>query len=226
MLTLIRDIGLSFCPAWVRTLYRPHSPLTVVRGASLTGAFQTYICSRWFWSGFIAFLSMRGQQYGSALQHENVSTQGWFTIVFFFEYLMFHPLGLLLFYLSLEGFTRFIAGLCLSEVVPSLPIVLAFTIKRYVEYRKTQGKLQVLAAVPDSLEVLADGERLRIAASCAKTAWNASITIGVGGQWYEVEREEKGTPPREHVYLLRLAPAGKILRGYEEYDPAIAVTPQ
>jgi hypothetical protein len=82
------------------------------------------------------------------LQHENVSTQGWFTIVFFFEYLMFHPLGLLLFYLSLEGFTRFIAGLCLSEVVPSLPIVLAFTIKRYVEHRKTRGKLQFLLRSP------------------------------------------------------------------------------
>jgi hypothetical protein len=226
MLNLLRDIGLSFCPASVRTVHRPHSSLSVVRAAIITGALQIFVCSRWFLSGFMAFLSLRSQQYGSALQHQNESTQGWFAMVFFFEYLMFHPLALLLFYLAFEGFIRFVGGLCVSEVVPSLPVVLAFTIKTYAEHKKTQTELHVLASIPDSFEVLADDERLRIAASRAKLTWNATLTIGVGGEWYEVEREEKGTPPREYVYILKRAPVGKILRAYEEYDLAVTVKRQ
>jgi hypothetical protein len=174
----------------------------------------------------MAFLSLRSQQYGSALQYQNESTQGWFAMVLFFEYLMFHPLALLLFYLAFEGFIRLVGGLCVSEVVPSLPVALAFAIKTYAEHKKTRSELNVLASIPDSFEVLADDERLRIAASRAKLTWNASLTIGVDGEWYEVEREEKGTPPREYVYILKRAPVGKILRAYEEYDLAVIVKRQ
>ena len=51
-----------------------------------------------------------------------------------------------------------------------------------------------------------------------KTGWNSSITIGIDGQWFEMEREEHAQPPRPYVYVLRPAPPGKILRGYQEYD--------
>lgn len=222
MLVLIRDIGLSFCPAWVKTLHRPNSPQSVLRAATITGALQTYLCSRWFWSGFMGLLSLRGQQYGSALQHQNVATQGWFAVVLFFEYLMFHPLGLLFFYLSVEGLVRFLAGLWMSEAIPSFPGVVFFMIKRTVENRKARRSLQMRTSVPDYFEILGNGDQLNVASSLAKPRWNASITIRVAGKLYEVEREEKGTPPREHVYVLRQAPIGKILRAFEEYDSEAA----
>lgn len=223
MLNLISDVGLSLCPAWVRNVCRPESQLSVIRAAIITGALQAYFCGRWFLAGFMAFLFLRSQQYGSTLQHQNESTQAWFAIIFFFEYLLFHPLALLLFYLSIEGFIRFIAALSVSEVVPSLPIVLGFKVKRHFAGRKDRHRNQALASIPDSLEVLADGEHLRIASSRAKATWNATLTIGVDGAWYEVEREETGMPPREHVYILKRAPVSKILRGYEEYNLAEAV---
>jgi hypothetical protein len=108
-------------------------------------------------------------------------------------------------------------------VVPSLPVVLVFKIRNYVENRRTQRRLQPLALIPDSFEVLSDGDGLRIAASLAKPTWNTSITIGLDGTWYELEREERGTPPRVHVYVLRRAPITKILRAYEEYDLGAAI---
>ena len=46
------------------------------------------------------------------------------------------------------------------------------------------------------------------------------------GQWFEVEREEQAQPPRPYVYVLRPAPTGKILRGYQEYDIAPPDTPE
>jgi len=68
------------------------------------------------------------------------------------------------------------------------------------------------------VEVLSGGERLRIAASLAKTKWNPSLTIGIQGEWYEVEKSEEAPPPRSFVYVLRRAPVGKVLRAYEEYE--------
>ncbi len=226
MRDFLRDIGLAFCPASVRTVYRPHSPSRVVLAATLTGALQAIACSRWFFSGLMAFVSLRGRQLGHAVQPANQSTQAWLVLVLACEYLLFHPLALFLFYMALEGFVRFAGGLCVSEAIPTLPVVLAFRAKAYIDRRRAQRALQPLAAIPDSFEVLPDGERLRIAASLAKPRWNASLTIGIDGEWYEVEREERGSSPRPYVYVLRRAPIGKALRGYEEYDPAVVVKEQ
>lgn len=226
MLELLRDIGLSFAPASVRSVHRPHSSLRVVQAATLTGALQAFLCWRWFLSGCVAFLSLRSRQLGSAFQHQNGSTQAWFIGVFSLEYVLFHPLGLFLLYLSVEGFIRFVSGLFVSETVPSLPVVLAFKIKTYAQRKKEERDLLPLASIPDSFEALPDGERVRIAASRAKLKWNASLTIGIEGEWYEVEREERGPLPRPYVYVLKRASIGKILRAYEEYDPPAAVKHQ
>ncbi len=222
---LLRDIGLAFCPASVRSAHRPHSPSRVVLAATLTGALQALFCSRWFFSGLMSFLSLRSRQLGHAVQRANESTQAWFVLVLACEYLLFHPFALFLFYMGLEGFIRFAGGLCVSEAIPTLPVVMALRVKAYIDRRRAERALQPLAAIPDSLEVLPDGERLRIAASLAKPTWNASLIIGIDGDWYELEREEKGTPPRIHVYILRHAHPGKILRRHEEYDRAAAVKP-
>ena len=78
-------------------------------------------------------------------------------------------------------------------------------------------------AVADAVERLPDG-RIRIASAAVKAGWNSSVTIGIDGQWFEVEREEQAQPPRPYVYVLRPAPPGKILRGYQQYPAATVET--
>ena len=219
MLELLWDIALAFCPASVRTAHRPHSTSRVIVAATGTGLLQALLCSWWLFAGYRALLALRLAKYGNILERGNETTQAWFLVVFFIEYVLFHPLALLLLYLSLEGMVRFLGGLCFSEVIASLPVVLAFKANSFIRRRQTERKIAPLAAIPDSFESLADGNRVRIASALAKPNWTASLTIGVHGEWYEVEREETGTPPRAYVYVLRRAPVGKILRAYEEYSP-------
>src|ERR1700682_470203 len=219
MVELLWDIALAFCPAAVRSTHRPHSTSRVLIVATLTGFLQTFLCSWWLFSGYRALLALRLAKYGNVLEHGNETTQAWFLVVFFIEYVLFHPLALFLLYMALEGSGRFIGGRCFSEVGARLPVVLAFKATALIRRTQTQRKLKPLAAIPDAFEVLADGERLRIAAALAKPNWTANLTIGIHGEWYELEREETGSPPRVYVYVLRRAPIGKILRAFEESSP-------
>jgi len=223
MRELLRDIALSFCPESIRRVHRPYSPSRVLLAAIVLGPLQTLLCSRWLFSGYIAFIMMRNAMFGHALERANGTTQAWIVSVLFVEYVLFHPLALLLSYMALEGFFRFAGGLCVSEVVPSLPVLLAFKLHSYFKQKQSQRPIELLVSLPDSMEVLPGGERLRIAAALPKPGWNASLTVGIQGEWYELETEEEGQAPRVFVYILRRAPIGKILRGYEEYNPAAAV---
>ncbi|HJX83559.1 MAG TPA: hypothetical protein VJ723_04365, partial [Candidatus Angelobacter sp.] len=121
MVELLWDSALAFCPAAVRSARRPHSASRMLVAATLTGLLQTLLCSWWLLSGYRALLALRLEKYGNVLQRGNETTQAWFLVVFFIEYVFFHPLALLLLYLSLEGIVRFSGGLCFSEVVASLP---------------------------------------------------------------------------------------------------------
>jgi len=221
MLGLLRDIALSFCPASVRRSHRPQSSLRVLLASTLTGILQIPLCLWLLLSGYKTFLALKAEQYGPALGHTNQTTQAWFAAVLFVEYILFHPLALLLLYLAFEGIVRFAAGLCVSEVVPSFPVALIFKIKASLVRGQARRALKHLASIPDVLEILTDGEHLRIATAVAKSRWNESLTIGIQGIWYELEREEQGVPPRMYGYFLRRAPVGKILRAYEEYDIAV-----
>lgn len=218
MRELLLDAALSFCPLSVRSVYRPYSSSRVLLAAILTGVIQTALCARGLFLGYVAFLALHNKQYGHVVGSANVTTQAWLVLVLFVEYVIFHPFPLILLYLAFEGVVRFVGGVCASEVVPSLPVVLAFRIRGYILEKRAQRALQHLLSVPDSVEVLSGGERLRIAAAIAKTKWNPSLTIGIQGEWYEVEKREEDPPPRSFVYVLRRAPVGKVLRAYEEYE--------
>src|SRR5262249_23234534 len=192
MRELLRDIALSFCPDSVRTVHRPHSSSRLLLVAILTGPLQTGLCAYWLLLGYKAFLVAR---YADVLNRANQTTQAWFVLVFFIEYVMFHPLALFLSYMALEGFIRFAGALCVSAVVPSLAVVLAFKLRAYVRKRKSQREIAPLASLADVVEVLPEGERLRIAGALPKTRWTPSVTIGIQGEWYELEAVERGQPP-------------------------------
>jgi hypothetical protein len=133
-----------------------------------------------------------------------------------------YPVSSLLLYFMLEGFLRFAAGIAVSEVVPSLPLVLVFSGMEAAKKRREAKR--VLSLPEDRVEILPDG-RLRIASALRKSGWDASITIGIDGSWYEVESEVREGEPRPCVYRLRPAPIGKIFRRVEHYGVRTRVLP-
>ncbi len=138
------------------------------------------------------------------------------TVLVVFEFL-FHPLSSFLLYLAFEGAVRFIGSLVTAEIVPSLVVVLLFKLSDSTSRSISQRRMD--PPVEDAVERL-PASRIRIASSAVKAGWNASVTIGIDGEWFEVEREAHAQPPRPYVYFLRPAPPGKILRGYQEYHAA------
>src|SRR5689334_11015065 len=112
-------------------------------------------------------------------------------------------------------------GMVANEIVASLLVSLGF--RAVDSFSRSCGGRRRIPFLADVFEHMPD-HRIRITSARAKTGWNASITIGIGGQWFEVEREETGPAPRSFVYILRPAHPGKVLRGYQEYDAASALS--
>src|ERR1700739_2546588 len=221
MQSFLRDFLLSFCPAKVRQTWRPSSQLTVLRSAMLGGSAQLVLATLVLIVQFKHYIIARFQQIAPHMAGVNSTGEAVITIFVVFEFL-FHPLSLFIVYLAFEGAVRFIGSLITAEIVPSLLVFLFFKLSASMSHsinRKRMG-----TPVEDAVERLPDS-RIRIASAAVKGGWNSSVTIGIGGDWFEVEREDHAQPPRPHVYFLRPAPPGKILRGYQEYHAPEMKTP-
>lgn len=220
MLTLLRDFLLSYCPLSVRRVWRPESLPRTVLSATWSGLAQLLL------AGFVlivrlkSFFVSRTHQLAPQAAGSNETGQAIFAGVLVLEYLL-QPISLLLVYVAIEGALRFGGGLITGEIVPSGAITLGF--KSFDLIRQIQARKHGRNLPADQLEYLTEG-RIRIASAKTKANWNGSITIGLNGQWYEVEHEETGTTAYPAIYILRLVSPGKILRGYEEYDAASAIT--
>ena len=212
MQSSLRDFLLSFCPAKVRQTWRPSSQLTVLRAAMLSGTAQFLLTAFVLTAQFKHYFIARSQQMAPHMGGVNSTGEAVVTVLVVFEFLL-HPLSFLLLYIALEGAVRFIGSLVTAEIVPSLLVFIFFKLSDSIRQRR-EGP-----AVADALERLPDS-RIRIASAIPKPGWNFSVTVGIQDQWFEVEREEHAQPPRPYVYVLRPAPPGKILRGYQEYDIA------
>jgi hypothetical protein len=218
MQTILRDFLLSFCPANVRQARRPSSQLTLLRAAMWCGAAQFLLTALVLIVQFKHFFIARSQQMAPHMGGVNSTGEAVITNLFALEFI-FHPLSFFLLYIAFEGAVRFIGSLVNGEIVPSLLIFLFFKISDSTARSISRRRLR--APVADVLERLPDG-RMRIASATLKGGWNTSVTIGINGRWFEVEQEEHAQPPRPYIYVLRSAPPGKILRGYQEY-PAPAL---
>lgn len=216
MHSILRDFLLSFCPAGIRRQLRPGSQLTVLRSATWGGLAQLLLAALFLTIRLKRHFVLRAQQFGPHMAGSNETGQAIVAIIVFLDFLI-HPLSLLLLYLAIEGLIRFAGGIITAEIVPSLLISLYFktadSMSRSLAHRRSPPP------VADTADRLADG-RIRISSASQKTGWNSSITVGIGGQWFEVESEEQGPSPRAFVYVLRPASPGKVLRGYQEYDAA------
>jgi hypothetical protein len=209
VLSLLQDVCLSFCPAAVRRSHPPESNERALDAAKIMGVLQALLFAVLLAAHYLAFMRHRTHQLDSVLSQAAPELQSGALVLLTFDFLI-HPSALLLLYFLVEGALRFLGGVVFGEIVPSLPVFLAFKLK---DYRRARPQ----AIIEDTFENLPDGERVQIASAHPKPGWNATITIDIDGQWYEVEKEESGTPPRAYIYLLRPAPAGKVLRKYERY---------
>lgn len=130
------------------------------------------------------------------------------------------PTSLLLIYFAFEGAVRLIAAVSAREVVGTLPLALVdMASQKWSEYyaEKQQGP-----RVPDLVSAPmmgASGYDLAIASCRSKQGWDHLMTISYHDTLYEVADYAEGDEPRRHVYLLRRAPAHKVVRGLHHYDP-------
>jgi hypothetical protein len=216
MQSFLRDFLLSFCPAKVRQTWRPGSQLTVLRFAMWGGAAQFALTTSVLILEFKHYFILRSQQIAPHMEGVNSTGEAVVTVLVVFEFL-FQPLSFFLAYLALEGAVRFIGSLITSEIVPSLLVFLFFKISASTS--RSISRQRSGPPVEDAVDLL-PYDRIRIASAAVKAGWNSSVTIGIDGRWFEVEREERAQPPRPYVYFLRPAPPGKILRGYQEYHAA------
>jgi hypothetical protein len=211
-----RDFLLSFCPAEVRKAIPPGSTTRTLRAATWGGLLQFLLAGTALALGFKSYFVLRAHQLRPHVSGTTEVTEAGIVVFLALEYLV-HPLSFVLLYLTVEGMVRFAGGLITGEVLPGFFVFLAFKAARATA--KRQERRRISALPPDTLEHLPDG-RIRIASAQPKPDWNASITIGVNGEWFEVDRTEQGPASHSFIYILRPSPPGKILRGYQDYDVA------
>ena len=186
----------------------------------LSGALQFLGCLSIVLWRFFVFRQQRVNQWiadtgGGALG----STLGQFAVgsMTYLEYLT-QPLTLVLLYFTLEGAARLVAGVVTGEVVGTLPLQVVAWAHGKVE--SWWGERKLGPRIVDTVEE-GDGKRydLRIS-SCRPKQWHRLLTIVYEDVFYELAGEERGQPPRPFVYLLRNAPASKVIRGHHYYDPS------
>jgi len=187
-----------------------------LRSATWVGLAQLLLAALFLIVRLKRHFVLRAQQFGPHMAGSNETGQAIVALIVFLDFLI-HPLSLLLLYLAIEGLVRFAGGLITGEIVPNLLVSLYF--KTANSTSRSLARRRGAAPVADIADRLADG-RIRISSASQKTGWNSSITVGIGGQWFEVESEEQAQPPRTFLYVLRPASPGKVLRGYQEYGPA------
>lgn len=215
MLMFLCDALLSFAPLELRHKVQPYSPTTTLRSATWLGLAQFVIAAFMLLARYRSFFMARAQQWAAPMRGTAEWVQSGTAVIITIEFLIY-PLSLLLAYLAIEGLVRFAAGMITSEVVPSLPVVLGYNFITGLQRRREMARLRSLP--PDQWQVL-PAEKIQIASAQAKPGWTAVATIAIGERWYEVESERSGPAPLSWVYVLRPAPAGKILRRLEHYDP-------
>ncbi len=163
---------------------------------------------------YFQFLGERARLYGGAGGARGVMALIFVTV----EYLIY-PHHLALGYLAGEGMVRALGAFATGDLLPSLPLWLAARLQRRLQAKAAEAALG--PRVPDTVErVEGLPYELRIASCRPKEKWKDKLlTISYEEQFYEVVREERGQPPRQFIYLLRKAPASKVIRGHHYYDP-------
>jgi hypothetical protein len=127
------------------------------------------------------------------------------------------PLNIFLLYLSFEGTVRVLAATTSGQKLGTMPLHVISGLHGLVDrmtYRKFVGPLMVDQVIEGGGKQDYD---LKIYSCRPKLEWNPYKTIEVEGQFYQMFKEEYGSPPRRFIYYLRKNPVGRLVVVVDHY---------
>ncbi len=217
-------MALSLLPKAWRRGWGTAWEVDLTRGALVSGVLQCLACAITLGFGYLVFAQHRMGEYsamliakGAELAMADKGMQYATGMVTLLEYLL-HPVSVALMYFSFEGLVRFAAALVTGEVVGSMPLYVAAAAQQGMSRARAERAMG--PRIADEVQP-GDGKTCayRILSCRPKPGWNHLITVCFQDELYEVAQHEHGPGPRPYIYLLRPAPAHKIVRGLEQYDP-------
>lgn len=221
-MTFLLGMLLSFVPKRLRFRFKL-SEAEITRGAFWSGLAEAVICLGAWCGRFLWFVQYRTGTLAQGLINKGQpeamgSEQVAFGagLVTWIEYVL-QPVSLLLVFFIVEGMVRYVNAYLNDEAVPTLPLQLISSADLWIERRRHQAWLG--EKVPDEVLVGSGQDFALRVASCRPKQWNHLTTISYQDQLFEMFKEEVAEPPRRFIYLLRKAPAHKVVRGLHHYDP-------
>ncbi len=220
------SIFVSLLPQRYRGYWLGDGNLDVRRGAILSAVLQFVLACAAMWALYPAFVrsryadlsaSMAGHPADNIVEGFADFAYGPIVVLAY----IFRPLTLVLLYFALEGAVRMVAAVATNEIVPTLPLqLLAIAI---ATGRAQWQERELGPRIADVVEPAVTGKYDLKILSCRPKEWNRLTTISYNEGMYELQGEETGPPPLRFVYLLRLKPEYKIVRGLHAYDPEEAM---
>jgi hypothetical protein len=220
MLVKVLGIFATLLPARYRGHWLSDGNFDLRHGAILSACLQFVICGAVLWIRYPAFLAARvaemAARAGVSDKTASVFIEYAAGVFSVFQY-MVNPISLVLVYFMLEGGVRIFASVANDEVLPTLPLQFVAWAHDYASFRYEEKSMG--ARIADVVQPGEPGKYDLKIASCRPKQWNHLTTIGWNDEFFELDREEQGPPPRRHVYLLKKLPPGKIIRGLHHYQP-------
>ncbi|MBV9073131.1 MAG: hypothetical protein JOZ10_05810 [Acidobacteria bacterium] len=190
--------------------------------ASISGIAQFLLCLGVFISRYLHFSSARlfgGSQVALKAAEVGGETAVMGSGLFVLAAYLLQPATILLIFLSVEGAVRLIAANTTQEVVPNSFLAAAAWLQGRLAH--STSELAMGKRVPDEIEALeSDDVKLRIRSCRPKPSWNPRTTIFFNDQLYELAGTETGPGARPFIFLLRIKPANKLVRGTYHYSPS------
>ena len=222
MLETLISIPIALLPEYWRKKWRPTAGVDVSRGAFISAVLEILICIPSFIVGYIFFLDANVKALGAEVIRRGAETvlvsenvQFGLGIMSLGTYL-FRPTSILLAFFGLEGIFRALAASITGESLGTAPLALAALVHRGIAGWQAERALG--PRVVDEVQKNTGACDLYIA-SCRQKRWTNLTTIEYEDKLYELVVQREGVAPRPHIYIMKVIPANKLVRGLHHYAP-------
>ncbi len=222
MLDTLLAIPVSLLPEFWRKRWYPTAGVDVSRGAFISGLVEILICIPAFVVGYIFFLDANVKALGGEVMRQGAEevlvsehVQFGMGIMSLGTYVL-RPTTLLLMFFALDGVLRAFAAAITGESLATAPLALAGFVHRVIEHRRAERSLG--PRVVDEVQKNTGACDLYIM-SCRQKPWTELTTVEYEGKLYELVVQREGVAPRPYVYILKLIPKNKLVRGLHHYAP-------
>ncbi|MBI4471477.1 MAG: hypothetical protein HY646_02340 [Acidobacteria bacterium] len=213
---------ISFIGAMLMTFLPPrYRDATGLRAAALScGIAQVWISTLFLVYRYVQFMRLNEERIGrraelvfDAFGGAAIYQTGVFVM---FEFAL-QPLHAWLIYMVVEGAVRSMAALVGEQVIGHVPLYAIsglHTLRDKIAHKRELGALvvdQVVHGTPKS------NYDLKVYSCRPKLHWNPYVTIEFEDEFYQLFREEPGSPPRRFVYYLRKNPVGRVVTKIHHY---------